>query len=90
MIELIIGGAIAGATYALAKKKKASNGQAALAAAATGTGAAGVTWAAFAFLGLVWPVALVAAPVAAGYWWASRRSSKQVTGSRQKMLGPGS
>jgi hypothetical protein len=87
-IELMIGGAVAGATYAIAKKKKASNGQAALAAAAVGTGTAGATWAALAIVGLIWPVALLAAPIAGGYWWMSRRDSKQVGGSERKMLKP--
>jgi 4-hydroxybenzoate polyprenyltransferase len=88
LLELIIGGAVAGATYALAKKKKASNKQAALAAAATGTGTAGAAWAALAILGLVWPVAIVGVPIAAGYWWMKSRDAKQVAGSDRKMLGP--
>ena len=88
VIELMIGGAVAGATYAIAKKKKASNSQAALAAAAVGTGTAGATWAALAIVGLIWPVALLAAPIGAGYWWMSRRGTKQVGGSERKMLKP--
>ncbi len=89
ILELMIGGAVAGATYAFAKRKKASNRQAALAAAATGTGTAGAAWAALAILGLIWPVALIGAPIAAGYWWITRRDTKQVGGSDRKMLRPG-
>lgn len=74
MIELIIGFAVAGATYAYAKKRKAPAGAAAGAAALTGVGSAGVAWAAFAF----WPLVLLGG---LGYLW--------VRSSGPKALGPG-
>lgn len=73
MIELIIGFAVAGATYAYAKKRKAPAGTAAGAAALTGVGSAGAAYLAFA----LWPLVLLGG---AGYLWLR---------SRPKALGPG-
>lgn len=74
LIELIIGCAAAGATYAYSKQRKASTGAAAGAAALTGVGTAAVTYAALIF----WPLVLLGG---IGYLW--------MRSSGPKALGPG-
>lgn len=75
MLSLLIGCAVAGATYAYAKQRKTPTGAAAGAAAVTGVGSAAVASVAFAF----WPLVLLGG---AGYLYLNSKSS-------QKALGPG-
>jgi hypothetical protein len=74
LIELIIGCAAAGATYAYSKQRKATTGAAAGAAALTGVSSAAVAYAALVF----WPLVLLGG---VGYLW--------MRGSGPKALGPG-
>lgn len=74
MLSLLIGCAVAGATYAYAKQRRTPTGAAAGAAAVTGVGSAAVASVAFAF----WPLVLLGG---VGYLW--------MRNSSPKALGPG-
>lgn len=87
ILELMIGAAAAGATYAARKKKKAGTGESVVAAAVVGAGAGVATGIATA---IFWPALLIGGPLAAGYWWVTRKDSKQVGDGSRKMIGPGS
>ncbi len=69
LLALIVGGALGAGTYAAAKKRNATNGQSAAAAAVSGaTGLALVLWA--------WPLLLIGGAVAGGYYFGKRRHQK--------------
>jgi hypothetical protein len=70
VIELLVGGVVAAGTYLFAKKKRASTGQSAAAAAVTGTGSV-LT---MALVTAFWPVFVVAGAVAGGFYYAKRRN----------------
>lgn len=74
MLSLLIGCAVAGATYAYAKQKQTPNGPAAGVAAVTGVGSAAVASVTLAF----WPIILLGG---VGYLW--------LRNSGPKALGPG-
>ena len=74
LLALLIGSALAAGTYAVAKKKNASNGQAGAAAAATGiAGLALITW---------WPLFLIGGAIAGGYFFGKRRHQKALPPAR--------
>ena len=75
VIELLVGGAVAAGTYLFAKKKQASTGQSAAAAAVTGTGSAVATGIMIALVSTFFPVFLAAGVVAGGYWYAKHRDT---------------
>lgn len=73
MIEWIIGSTVAGATYLYAKRKRsATTGKSAAAAAVGGAAGFGATWAVIAAVTAVWPLFLVGA-VAGGYFLGKKR-----------------
>lgn len=74
VIELLVGGAVAAGTYLFAKKKRASTGQSAAAAAVTGTGSAVATGLTMALVSAFWPVFVVGGAVAGGFYYAKRRN----------------
>jgi hypothetical protein len=74
MLSLLIGCAVAGATYAYAKKQQTATAPAAGVAAVTGVGSAAVASVTLAF----WPLILLGG---VGYLW--------LKGSGPKALGPG-
>jgi hypothetical protein len=77
MIALLIGTALAAGTYAYAKKKKqASTGQSAAAAAVTGAAGWGATVAALWAVSALWPVLLVGGAVGAAYYVGKKKSPK--------------
>ena len=76
MLSLIIGAAVAGGTYLYAKKRKASTGQSAAAAAATGTVSAGASWLALTALARAWPVVLLGGAVAGAYYVGKKGGMK--------------
>ena len=79
MLLTMIGLGVAGATFAYAKKKDASNGTAATAAAATGIGTAAVGTLVVAASGVLVPVALVGG---IGYWFLRRNKPKALRAGR--------
>jgi Na+/H+-translocating membrane pyrophosphatase len=76
VIELLVGGVVAAGTYLFAKKKRASTGQSAAAAAVTGTGSAVATGLTLALVSAFWPVLLIGGAVAGGYYYAKRKDMK--------------
>lgn len=79
MLLAMIGLGVAGATFAYAKKKDASNGTAATAAAATGVGTAVVGSLVVAASGVLVPVAVVGG---IGYWFLRRGKNKALGAGR--------
>lgn len=74
MLAFLIGGTAAAGTFWYAKnKKKASTGQSAFAAAATGAAGWGVSWLA---LTLFWPLLIVGGAVGAGYYLGKKKEPK--------------
>ncbi len=78
MLSIILGAAIGGAAYALAKKRKASTPTAAVTATAAGVGGAVVTSL------LLTPFVMIPVAIGGVGYYLMRRSN------RQKALGPGS
>jgi hypothetical protein len=73
MIEWIVGSTVAGATYLYAKRKKrASTGKSAVAAAAGGAASYGATIAVVMAIAAVWPLFVVGA-LAGGYYLGKKR-----------------
>jgi len=73
VLELLIGAAVAGATYLYAKKRRASTGESVAAAAITG---AGSTAAAALLFWLFWPVVFIGGPLAVGYYLGKKKQPK--------------
>lgn len=82
-LSLIIGAAVAGGTYLYAKKRKASSGQAGMAAAATGAASAGATWLALAALAATWPVLVLGGAVAGAFYLGKKSGPKALPPSSQ-------
>ncbi len=78
MLLTMIGFGVAGATFAYAKKKDASNGTAATAAAAMGVGTAVVGSLVVAASSVLVPVAAVGG---IGYWWVKRSNKGKALGA---------
>lgn len=76
ILGLLVGGAVAAGTYMFAKKKRVSGGTSVAAAAITGAGAYGVTWATLAIVATLWPVVVLGGAAAGGYYYAKRKSMK--------------
>lgn len=79
MLTILVGAAIGGAAYALAKKRQASTPVAAVTAGAAGVGGAVVTGVALSLTSVLLPVAVVGG---VGYWLFFRKDGR-------KALGPG-
>ncbi len=76
-LSLLAGGAVAAGTYLFTKKKQASPGQSTTAAAITGAGTVGVTYAVGAVLSVAfWPLLVLGSAAAGGYYYAKRKSMK--------------
>ncbi|MBL9105925.1 MAG: hypothetical protein JNL82_33695 [Myxococcales bacterium] len=79
MLTLIVGAAVGGAAYALAKKRQASTPVAAVTAAGAGLGGAVVTGVALSVASVLVPVALIGG---VGWWLFAKKDGP-------KALGPG-
>lgn len=73
---------VGGGTYAYAKSKNASNGQAAVAGVATGAGTAATAFVVSALLPVLMIAAIVGVPAAGAYYYFNK--------DKRKALGPGS
>lgn len=79
---VLLATAVGGGTYAYAKTKNASNGQAATAGVAAGAGTAVTAFLVSALLPLLFLAAIVGVPAAGAYYYLNK-------GKSRKALGPG-
>lgn len=78
IVSLVAAGVAAG-TYLFAKKKRASTGQSAVAAAVTGAGALAVGAVVSTFF---WPILVLGGAATGGWFYAKRKSMKALPAGR--------
>ncbi len=76
MIGFLVGSAVAGGTYLYAKKKQASTGQSAVAAAASGVASGAATAFTVAVIAAMWPLLVLGGLVGGAYYIGKRHSLK--------------
>jgi hypothetical protein len=81
-LVLLVAAAVGGGTYAYAKSKDASNGQAAVAGVATGAGTAVTAFLVSALLPFLVIATIIGVPAAGAYYYLNKDKSR-------KALGPG-
>jgi hypothetical protein len=76
MLAFLVGSAVAGGTYLYAKKKQASTGQSAVAAAATGAASGAATALTVALISALWPLFVLGGLVGGAYYIGKKQSLK--------------